>query len=168
MTPRLLSPQTEWHTEAKTLTSLFLRERSDLYTKSGVNALDRRGFEVEDDVVGQNRFSTTTSGINWTNVRGAFVVGNKLYYADTSGALFSATWSQTANAPVAGTVTQLVTAGTGWASRALFPLQAVRHPCERATRRRRVGLLRPAQLHLRRLGVDRSRARSAHLRLELR
>jgi hypothetical protein len=116
----LLNPQTEWHTDAKTLTSLFYANGRIYYTKSGTNALYRRGFEVEDDVVGQNRFSTTTSGINWANVRGAFVVANKLYYADTTGALFSATWNQTANAPVAGTVTQLTTAGTGWASRAMF------------------------------------------------
>jgi len=112
--------QADWHTDAKTLTSLFYANGRIYYTKSGTNALYRRGFEVEDDVVGQQRFSTTTSGINWANVRGAFVVGNKLYYSDTSGALFSATWSQTANAPVAGTVTQLTSAGTGWASRAMF------------------------------------------------
>jgi hypothetical protein len=119
----LLSTQTDWHSDAKTLTSLFYANGRIYYTKSGSNALYRRGFEVEDDVVGQNRFSTTTSGINWANVRGAFVVGTKLYYADTTGALFSATWGQAANAPVAGTVTQLTSAGTGWASRAMFPYQ---------------------------------------------
>jgi hypothetical protein len=119
----LLSFQTDWHNDAKVLTSIFYANGRIYYTKSGTNALYRRGFEVEDDVVGQNRFSTTTSGINWSSVRGAFVVGNKLYYADTSGALFSATWSPTANAPVAGTVTQLTSAGTGWASRAMFPFQ---------------------------------------------
>ncbi len=42
----------------------------------------------------------------------------------TTGALFSATWNQAANAPVAGTSTQLTAAGTGWASRAMFLYQA--------------------------------------------
>ena len=45
-------------------------------------------------------------------------------YATTSGTLFSATWSQAANAPVAGTVTPLGAAGSGWASRAMFFYQA--------------------------------------------
>ena len=112
--------QTQWHTDAKTLTSIFYANGLIYYTKSGSNALYRRGFEVEDDVVGEQRFSTTTSGVDWSTVRGAFVVSNKLYYATTSGALFSATWNQAANAPVAGTVTQLTSAGTGWASRAMF------------------------------------------------
>jgi hypothetical protein len=120
--------QGEWHADAKTLTSIFYANGRIYYTKSGTNALYRRGFEVEDDVVGQQRFSTTTSGINWSSVRGAFVVGNKLYYADTSGALFSATWNQTANAPVAGTVSQLTSAGAGWASRAMFFSQATDDP----------------------------------------
>ncbi len=115
--------QRDWHTDARTLTSIFYANGRIYYTKSGSNALYRRGFEVEDDVVGQQRFSTTTSDINWSTVRGAFVVGDKLYYATTAGALFSATWRQSANAPVAGTVTQLTSAGTGWASRAMFIYQ---------------------------------------------
>ncbi len=85
----LLVFQSEWHADAKTLTSLFYANGRIYYTKSGSNALYRRGFEVEDDVVGQQRFSTTTSGIDWSNVRGAFVVGTKLYYADHLGELCS-------------------------------------------------------------------------------
>ena len=112
--------QSGWHTDVKTMTSIFYVNGRIYYTKSGQNALYRRGFEIEDDVVGQQVFSTTTSGINWSTVRGAFVVGNTLYYATTTGALFSATWNQSANGPVAGTSTQLTGAGTGWASRAMF------------------------------------------------
>ena len=80
--------QTDWHNDAKTITSLFYADGRIYYTKSGTNALYRRGFEVESGVVGQQRFSTTTSGISWNNVRGAFVAGGKLYYANTSGQLF--------------------------------------------------------------------------------
>ena len=120
----LLVFQSGWHTDVKTMTSLFYDNGEIYYTKSGSNALYRRGFEIEDDVVGQQVFSTTTSGINWSTVRGAFVVGSTLYYATTTGALFSATWNRAANAPVAGTSTQLTAAGTGWASRAMFVYQA--------------------------------------------
>ncbi len=123
-----LAAQTDWHTDAKTLTSLFYANGRIYYTKSGTNALYRRGFEIEDDVVGQQRFATTTSALNWSTVRGAFVVGNKLYYATTTGSLFSATWDQRAHNVVAGTVTQLTAAGTGWASRALFPLHSSATP----------------------------------------
>ncbi len=69
----LLANQTDWHTDVKTITSLFYAGGNIYYTKSGTNALYRRGFETESDVVGQQRFSTTTSGINWSSVRGAFV-----------------------------------------------------------------------------------------------
>ncbi|MET0838371.1 MAG: PKD domain-containing protein, partial [Marmoricola sp.] len=123
-----LANQTDWHTDARTLTSLFYSGGYMYYTKSGTNALYRRGFEVESGVVGQQRFSTTTSGIDFSNVRGAFVAGGKLYYASTAGNLWSATWNQTAHAAVAGSVAQITTAGTGWNSRALFPFQAVPAP----------------------------------------
>lgn len=124
--------QADWHTDAKTITSLFYAAGRIYYTKSGTNALYRRGFEVEDDVVGQQRFSTTTASINWSNVRGALVVGNKLYYANTSGTLFSATWDQTSHNVVAGTVVALTGAGTGWSSRAMFPYQAAPGPVNQA------------------------------------
>jgi PKD repeat protein len=118
--------QADWHTDAKTITSIFYAGGFIYYTKSGTNALYRRAFEVEDGVVGQQRFSTTTAAINWTNVRGAFVVGNKLYFANTSGNLSSATWNQSTH-NISGAVTQLSSAavGTGWSSRAMFPYQAV-------------------------------------------
>jgi PKD repeat protein len=127
-----LVAQSDWHTDAKTITSLFYAEGRIYYTKSGVNALYRRGFEVESGVVGQQRFSTTTTGINWSNVRGAFVAGGKLYFANTNNQLSSATWDQTVHAPVAGTTVLLSGAGTGWTSRAMFPHQAVPAPLNEA------------------------------------
>jgi len=113
--------QTDWHTDVKTITSLFYSNGFIYYTKSGVNALYRRGFEVEDGVVGQQRFSTTTSGINYSNVRGAFVAGGKMFYSLAAGGLFSVTWNQAGHAAVAGSITQIGTAN--WATRAFFPLQ---------------------------------------------
>jgi hypothetical protein len=86
-----LTTQSDWHTDVKTITSIFYSNGFIYYTKSGTNALYRRAFEVEDDVVGQQRFSTTNSSINWANTRGAFVAGGKLFFATTSGSLYSAT-----------------------------------------------------------------------------
>ena len=95
----LLVNQTDWHTDVKTITSLFYAGGHIYYTKSGTNALYRRGFETESDVVGQKRFSTTTSGLNWATVRGAFVANGTLYYGDNTGRLLSRTWNQSAHAP---------------------------------------------------------------------
>ena len=116
-----LAYQTDWHNDVKTITSLFYAGGNIYYTKSGTNALYRRGFETESDVVGQNRFSTTTSGINWSAVRGAFVANGSLYYADTKGRLLSRTWNQSANAPVSSP--GVVRGTSGWNSRTLFPYQ---------------------------------------------
>ena len=129
--------QTDWHTDAKTIASIFYSNGFIYYTKAGTNALYRRAFEVEDGVVGQQRFSTTTTGINWGNARGAFVAGGKIYNSNAAGNLFSATWNQSAHAAVAGTSVQITTAGTGWDSRATLPLPGVACAGERPAGRER-------------------------------
>ncbi len=128
------STRADWHNDVRTLTSLFYSGGHIYYTKSGTNALYRRGFEVESGVVGQQRFSTTASGINYANVRGAFVAGGRLYFASTTGSLSSATWSQAAHSPT-GTPTTLASAGTDWSSRALFPYQGPSHRDEQPAHR---------------------------------
>ena len=127
-----LTFQSDWHTDAKTLTSIFYSGGFIYYTKSGVNALYRRAFEVEDGVVGQQRFSTTNTSINWANARGAFVAGGKIYNSNSAGNLYSATWDQANHNAVTGTSVQITTAGTGWSSRAIFPFQAVPPPLNEA------------------------------------
>ena len=111
----------------KTLTSIFYSNGFIYYTKSGTatanNVLYRRAFEVEDGVVGQQRFTTSTTSIDYRNVRGAFVAGGKMYFASSSGNLWGATWNQAGHTPVTGTAATISTAGTGWSSRALFPYQ---------------------------------------------
>jgi PKD repeat protein len=122
----LLAPQTDWHTDVKTITSLFYAGGFIYYTKAGTNALYRRGFETESDVVGQQRFSTTTSGINWANAKGAFVASGKVFYTDANGKLWRATWNQTAHAPTASTSVQV--GSSGWKTRAIFPYQGAPAP----------------------------------------
>ncbi len=116
-----LANQTDWHTDVKTITSLFYSGGFIYYTKSGINALYRRSFEPESDVVGQQRFSTTTSAINFANTRGAFVANGRLYFTNYSGKFFYATWNQSAHAATAGTIVQI--AASGWSMRTLFPYQ---------------------------------------------
>ena len=120
--------QTDWHNDAKTITTIFYANGYIYYTKSGVNALYRRGFEVESGIVGQQRFSTTTTSINYSLVKGAFVAGGRLVYATAAGNLWSIAWNQAAHNVTSGTGTLLTLAGTGWASRVLFPYQAVPAP----------------------------------------
>ncbi len=127
-----LAFQTDWHNDAKQLSSIFYSGGFIYYTKAGVNALYRRAFEVEDGVVGQQRFSTTTASINWGNARGAFVAGGKIYNANAAGSLYSATWDQSAHAAVTGTNLAITGAGTGWNARAIFPYQAVPAPLNEA------------------------------------
>jgi PKD domain len=114
--------QAGWHdTDIPALTSLFYANGRIYFTLSGQNSLFYRGFEVEDDIVGQQRFSTPApTGISYTNMRGAFVAAGKLYYTNLAGQLFSATWGT--NAPTgAGTqVTGSGVTGVNFASRAMF------------------------------------------------
>ena len=65
------------------------------------------------------------SGIDYTAVRGAFVVDGKFYYATSTGQLFRADWS--GSGPVGGTSVQVSGPGVddqNWASRAMFVYDA--------------------------------------------
>ena len=112
--------QSDWHnTDVPAMRSFFYADGWIYYTRSDQNALLSRGFEVESDIVGQQRYtSATVSGIDFRTIRGAFVANDKFYYANTSGQLFQADWG--GRAPVAGTQQLLSGAGAGWAARALF------------------------------------------------
>ncbi len=127
-----LANQTEWHNDAKTIISLFYADGWIYYAKSGTNALYRRAFEVESGIIGQQRFSTTTTSINWSAVRSGFVANGKFYYATSAGNLWAINWNQAAHNVVTGTGAQITTAGTAWSSRVMFPFQAVPEPLNEA------------------------------------
>jgi PKD repeat protein len=119
--------QTEWHTnDVPNMTSLFYYNGRMFFTKSGQSTLYRRGFEIESDVVGQQRFSSSNvTGINYSTMRGAFVANNLFYFADTTGRLWRAQWAGTA--PVAGTAVQISGPGKDsqtWNSRSMFVFQS--------------------------------------------
>ncbi len=119
--------QTTWHnTDVPSITSLFYVDGRMYFTRSGQTTLFRRGFETESDLVGQQRFAINpVSGINYSTMRGAFVASGRLYFADTTGRLFRATWG--GNGPVAGSATQISGPGIDsqtWNARAMFIYQA--------------------------------------------
>ncbi len=120
-----LAFQTDWHnTDVPAMRSFFYHDGWMYYTRSDQNALLSRGFEVESDIVGQQRYtSATVSGINFASIRGAFVANGKFYYADTNGRLFRADWG--GRLPVAGTSVQVSGPGVdsqNWTARAMFVL----------------------------------------------
>jgi PKD repeat protein len=118
-----LALQETWHNiDVPSITSLFYVNGYIYFTRSGQNSLYRRGFEVESDIVGQQRFATVApNGINYSTMRGAFAVGNKLYFATTGGSLYAANWN--GSGPVANSAQVLTGAGGGWSSRAMFLFQ---------------------------------------------
>jgi len=122
-TADLIVPQTDWHnTDVPSITSLFYDRGKIYFTRSGQSVLYNRAFEPESNVVGQQRFSTAAvTGISYSSMRGAFVVGNKLYFATTAGTLSVADWN--GSGPVAGTASVVSGAGSGWGSRVLFIYQ---------------------------------------------
>lgn len=115
--------QADWHgTDVPALTSLFYDKGRIYFTRAGKNVLYSRGFEASDDVVGQLRQSSpAVKGITYSDVRGAFLADGRLYFAKSSGKLYSARWKN--GAPVAGTATRATRAGSGWASTVMFVQQ---------------------------------------------
>ena len=124
-TADLLARQTDWHdTDVPSITSLFYDRGKIYFTRSGQNVLYNRAFEPESGIVGQQRFSSAAvAGVSYTNMRGAFVAGNRLYFANsTTGTLSRVDWN--GSGPV-GSPTVLTGAGGGWSSRAMFIYQGV-------------------------------------------
>jgi hypothetical protein len=127
--------QTDWHTtDVPSLTSLFYYNGRIYYTRSGLNTLYSRAFEVESDIVGQQRFSSPgLTNIRYSVMRGALFAGGKIYFSNTSGQFYRANWTGTG--PVTGGTVQLSGPGKdaqNWASRAMFVYQGAPVPPDRA------------------------------------
>ena len=121
----LLVPQTDWHnTDVRTMTSMFYDRGKIYFTLLGQNLLYNRAFEPESRVVGQQRFSSAgVTGVSYSTMRGAFVAGNRLYFANsTTGTLSATNWN--GSAPTACTTSCVLgSAGTGWSSKVMFIYQ---------------------------------------------
>ena len=127
----LLAPLVDWQNDIKTATSMFYDQGRIYFTLAGDNRLLYRFFTAESDVVGAQRLVAATgaaAGVDFTQVRGAFAVGTKFYYANATGALVRTDWAQNApsGAPVPGTATTVsgpAIDAKSWSARALFLFQ---------------------------------------------
>ena len=115
---------TAFATEAQTMTGLFYENGRMYFTLSGDPNLYMRYFTVEDGMVGAERFTITGNlpDVDWRDVNGMFLVGDRLYWAHGStGDLHRVNWQPGARSgvPVGGT-DATVDGGHDWRARALF------------------------------------------------
>lgn len=100
------------------ISSMFFTDDRLYYTMTGTSTMFWREFEPESGIVGAAEHSVA-DGHDWSDVAGAFLVGDRLYYADqVSGELMAVQWSTN------GALGQptVVDSSTDWASRALVVL----------------------------------------------
>jgi hypothetical protein len=111
--------------ELSTMTSAFYDKATGrlYYTLSGQTSLYYRYFEPQSQIVGGVRFTAqaSTADITWSQVDGAFLVGNTLYFGNsTNGNLSKTQWAN--HATVTGTRTTVSgpgVDGNDWRSRGL-------------------------------------------------
>jgi PKD repeat protein len=75
--------KSSFYNEMSSLTSMFYSAGRVYYTLSGSSQMHWRWFEPDSGVMGADEF-TTTDGINWSHVSGAFLSGSTLYFADSA------------------------------------------------------------------------------------
>jgi PKD repeat protein len=119
-----LVSDTAWHSDVAAATGMFASGGKIYYTRTGSSSLYSRYFSVESQAVGAERFTASGSvtGVNFSQVSGMFLVGDKLYVASSAdGNLRRVDFK--AGKPVAGTATVVSgpgVDGTDWRSRAVF------------------------------------------------
>lgn len=107
--------------QMSTVSSMFYANHRIFYTFAGQSAMYSRVFNPDSGVMDQQ--VTVTDGKSWTDVAGAVVVGDELYFASrTSGSLFRLGWD---GSKAVGTAA-LVDASNVWSARSLFV--ATDHP----------------------------------------
>jgi hypothetical protein len=108
--------ESAFYGEMPSLTSTFYSAGRVYYTLSGHSGMYYRYFEPDSGVMGADEF-TVTDGQNWSNVKGAFLVGSTLYFADSvTGSLFSVPF---VNGQATGTPT-VANATINWTSAGAF------------------------------------------------
>ncbi len=127
-----LNGLTQFATEMPKMTGMFYDHGRLYYTMTGSSNLSMRYFTTGSDIVGAGlkelqpfNAGGNVAGIDWSNVRGMFLAGDQLYWANkVDGTLNRIQWSN--GAVVAGT--GAVVSGPGidgvdWRTRAMFAEQ---------------------------------------------
>jgi PKD repeat protein len=108
--------KSNFYSELSSLTSMFYSAGRVYYTLSGRSQMFWRWFEPDDGVMGADEF-TTTDGLNWGHVSGAFLSGSTLYFADSASQhLFSVAFT---GGQAAGTPT-VADSSFNWTSHGAF------------------------------------------------
>ena len=125
-----LVPLADWKSDVVGATGMFYDSGRIYFTLAGSSDLYYRYFTAESGVVGAKRLvaSPSIAGVDFSQVRGMFTTGSKLYWATPDGRLHRADWAQgpQSGAPVAGSAT--VVSGPGvdaatWGAHVLFLYQ---------------------------------------------
>lgn len=110
----------------QSITGMFYANGGIFYTVNNDPQMYYRYFTPESRIVGADRFvvSGNGDGLNWSTTRGLTLANGKIYFARTNNNLSSMTFGT--NAPVPGTeaLVSPASAGTNWASGALFVFSA--------------------------------------------
>jgi PKD repeat protein len=118
------TPLTDWATDISKMTGLFYDSGRLYFTRSDSTSLFYRYFTPENDVLGAQRLTASASvtGLTFSQVRGMFLAGDKLYWSDSTGNLKRIDWVNTPQSgkPVTGatpaTVSGPAVDGKSWAS----------------------------------------------------
>jgi hypothetical protein len=107
-----------FYSELSSLTSMFYSGGRVYYTLSGRSGMFWRWFEPDDGVIGADEI-TVSDGQDWSHTAGAFLVGNTLYFGDSSSHNLRAI--SFVNGQATGSST-LVNSAINWASAGAFVL----------------------------------------------
>jgi PKD repeat protein len=108
--------ESNFYSEMSSLTSMFYSNGRVYYTLSGQSHMYWRWFEPDSGVMGADEFQTSDS-LNWSSVKGAFLSGSTLYYADSgTKALFRVPFT---NGQAGGTPT-VANSSIDWTSAGAF------------------------------------------------
>ncbi|MFY1701578.1 MULTISPECIES: hypothetical protein [Micromonospora] len=112
----------DWFNAAN-LTGAFYLDGQLYYTRTGANALYHRYFEIDGNYLGATEFSTPTTGMTWSAVRGMAWVDGRIVYGHTDGTLRAVPFDPTAAPVVTGTAATVLAApspGLTWSQSAMF------------------------------------------------
>ncbi len=117
----------DWDADVQAMTGMFLDDGRIYYTLQGQDRLFYRYFTAESGVVGAKQlraaYGPDLGGIDFQGMRGMFLAGNRMYFADAVGNLRSLAWQRgpAHGAPVAGSGNlEQTPAPVSWTSNAMF------------------------------------------------